>query len=293
MIIVKLQGGLGNQLFEYALARSVSTKLNTDFRLDPAPFNTYYKLHKYSLNFFNVREQFASPFDFFGFVWLRKHEKAFNRFVRYILGGKVERLGFYCPEKDSIFDPKVFDHDDTYFDGYWQSEKYFKGIEADLRKEIALKQPFSEYSQTVFDSINSTNSISLHVRRADYITNPRANAVHGVCTMEYYQKAIKYLADRVGSPHFFIFSDDYAWASENFKSLPFPVTCISNTAEKNYEDLMLMSSCKHNIIANSSFSWWGAWLNANRGKIVIAPKQWFKTDVRDQTNIVPADWLRM
>lgn len=293
MIIVKLQGGLGNQLFQYALARSVSNRLQTDFRLDPAPFNTYYKLHKYSLQFFNLQEKLARESDMFGFVWLRKHESVFNWFVKYILRGNINRLKFYCMEKDLHFEPTVFERDNTYFDGYWQSEKYFNEIASELRGELTLKNPLSTYSQGISESIRKGDAVSLHVRRADYVTNPKAQAVHGSCSMEYYQSAIKYIASKVNNPHFFIFSDDYAWASEHFSSLPYPIICISNTAEKNYEDLTLMSQCKHHIIANSSFSWWGAWLNASPTKIVIAPKQWFKSERLDQSNIVPSSWIRI
>lgn len=293
MIIVKLQGGLGNQLFQYAFARGVSSKLKTDFRLDQAPFHTYYKLHKYSLDHFNVQENPARGLDFYGFVWIRRHARTFSFILRHILRNKTALIPFFYPEKGQRFDPDVFLKNNRYFDGYWNTEKYFTDIKGELQKEIAMKCPLSPYSQGISDAIKASNAISLHVRRADYVSNKKVQESFGICSMEYYQAAIAHIAVKVPSPHFFIFSDDHAWASENFRSLPYPVTCVSNTADKNYEDLTLMSQCKHNIIANSTFSWWGAWLNKNPLKIVVAPKTWFISKNFDTSDVVPESWLRM
>jgi len=294
MIIARLIGGLGNQLFQYAFARSVSSRLKTDFLLDASPFHTYYKLHKYSLGHFNIKELFAKDSDFFGFVWLRNRQKIFDAsYTRLRLKSKL--MPFYYPEQMFHFDPSVFSKNKTYFDGFWQTEKYFQEIAPELRKEITLKKPFSEYSQNIFEQIKKTPAVSLHVRRADYVTDPQANLIFGACSMEYYQRAIAHVTRHEPSPHFFVFSDDHAWAVENFKSLPYPVTCVKNTAEKNYEDLMLMSSCDHNIIANSTFSWWSAWLNQNKNKVVIAPKQWFNTKktTTDTKDVIPDSWIKL
>jgi hypothetical protein len=137
--------------------------------------------------------------------------------------------------------------------------------------------------------------VSVHIRRGDYVTNSHTNAVHGTCSLEYYENAINYISEKVKAPHFFVFSDDYKWALENFKNRSYPVTCISNNADKNYEDLTLMYNCKHHIIANSSFSWWGAWLNPNEDKIVIGPKQWFKSKKQstDTKDVMPKEWVKM
>ncbi|HRH22403.1 MAG TPA: alpha-1,2-fucosyltransferase [Candidatus Paceibacterota bacterium] len=294
MIIVKLSGGLGNQLFQYAFARAVSKKLNTDFKLDATPFETYYKLHKYALNHFNLTEKLAKRSDMFGFVWIRERHKFFDTFYRY-LRLKSKLMPFYYPEQRFDFDPNVFKKDNMYFDGFWQTEKYFKNIENELKEEMTLKKPLSPYSQSVLDQIQKTNAVCLHIRRGDYVTNASTNAVHGTCSLEYYERAIKYISEKVDSPHFFIFSDDYPWAVENFKNRPYPVTCISNGADKNYEDLTLMSHCKHFIIANSSFSWWGAWLSRNTDKIVIGPKEWFKSKKTTVStdDVIPSSWIKM
>ena len=127
MIIVKIIGGLGNQLFQYAFARSVSLRLKTDFKLDVNSFNTYYKIRKYSLNHFNIKQRFAKDSDFFGFVWFIKQNKLFNTFYKY-LRLKSKLMPFYYPERTFHFDPRVFSKNGTYFDGFWQTEKYFKDI---------------------------------------------------------------------------------------------------------------------------------------------------------------------
>jgi hypothetical protein len=294
MIIVKLSGGLGNQLFQYAFARSVSSKLKTTFKLDQTPFHTYYTLHKYSLQNFTIQENPAKPFDFFGFVWFRSKNNFFNTFYKY-LRLKSKLMPFYYPEQVFHFDERVFKKDGVYFDGFWQTERYFKDIGAELRKEIQLNRSLSDYSTKILEEILSSTAVSLHIRRADYVSNAATNAAHGTCSLEYYQGAITYIANKVKNPHFFVFSDDYQWSVENFSSLPYPVTCIKNGADKNYEDLMLMSSCKHNIIANSSFSWWGAWLNSNKEKIVIGPSQWFKSTKQsvNTKDVMPEEWLKM
>ena len=294
MIIVKLVGGLGNQLFQYAFARSMSSRLKTDFRLDVNSFKTYYKLHKYSLDNFNIKKNLSKDSDFFGFVWLIKQNNIFHTFYKN-LRLKSKLMPFYYPEQMFHFDPSVFSKNGTYFDGFWQTEKYFKEIAPELRKELTLNKPLSEYSRNILEKIRNSRAISIHVRRADYVTDSYANIVHGACSMDYYKSAIAYIRKRESSPSFFVFSDDYDWAVENFKSSEYPVSCVKNTAEKNYEDLILMSSCTHHIIANSSFSWWGAWLNPSKDKIVIAPAKWFNTQkiATDTRDIIPESWIKM
>ena len=294
-IIVRVVGGLGNQLFQYAFARSLSARLGTDFKLDINSFSTFYKLHKYSLQYFNIKENLARDGDFFGFVWLRKQNRLFNAFYRH-LRLKRKIMPFYYPEHTFHFNPEAFQaKDGTYFDGHWNTEKYFKNIRAELLKELTLKEPLSPYSQGIFEKIKNSRAVSIHVRRGDYVANSATNEIWGTCSMEYYKKAIDQIVKREPKPHFFIFSDDYDWAIENFKSLPYPVTCISNTAEKNYEDLTLMSHCRHNIIANSTFSWWAAWLNNNPDKIVVGPERWFNTKKAstDTRDVISETWIKL
>ncbi|MDP3957988.1 MAG: alpha-1,2-fucosyltransferase [bacterium] len=296
-IIVKTYGGLGNQLFQYAFARAVASKLKTDFRLDVdlTPIYAHLKIHPYALGYFNTRIEKAADSDMWGFVWLRRRKKFFNFAYRH-MRLKRKLLPFYYPEKTFAFDLDVFNQGDpTYFDGFWQTGRYFESIADEIRQEITLKEPLSPYSREIEGKIKKEETpISLHVRRGFYVSDATSSAFHGVCSPEYYEAAIRYITERVKNPHFFIFSDDYPWAAENFKTLQYPHTCINNPEALGHEDMTLMSKCHHHIIANSSFSWWGSWLNPRKDKIVIAPKKWFanapKNDTRD---LFPENWIKM
>lgn len=300
-IIVKTVGGLGNQLFQYAFARAVSKHMGTTFLLDIAAFDPklhYWPAHnlipEYYLQHFNAKITFAKGSDMVGFVSIRRHYALFNNIYAHI---RLRRLllPFYFQEKTFAFDPEVFTQKGSvYFDGFWQTGKYFENIGDEIRKEVTLAKPLESYSQTVSDNIQKTNAVSLHVRRTVFVSDPVISAFHGSCSLEYYKSAVDHIAKNVPNPHFFLFSDDHEWVEENFKWLPFPYTCVKNGIEKNYEDMILMSQCKHHVIANSSFSWWGAWLNPRKDKIVIAPKRWFanapKNDTRD---LLPENWLKL
>ena len=180
----------------------------------------------------------------------------------------------------------------AYLMGYWQSEKYFQFIEAIIRADFVFKQAMSNSNQLIANQIEQSNAVSLHVRRGDYANNPLTAATHGLCSMDYYMQAIQHIGECVYEPNFFIFSDDIVWVKENLK-INFPCFYVDgNYGEESYNDMRLMSLCKHHIIANSSFSWWGAWLNQYAGKIVIAPNKWFAhdTDVKD---LLPESWVKL
>jgi len=296
-IIIRLQGGLGNQLFQYAFAKGTASKLGVDFILDRNTYsakdnekNTY---RKYSLDVFNSNIKFAKDTDKMGFVWFRR-QKIFETFYKYL---RLKRffLPFYYRERTFAYDENIFKQKDgTYFDGYWQTEKYFSHIRSNLRKEICEDVSLSENAKKYSHEINTRDAISIHVRRGDYVSNPNILKYHGLCSMDYYKNSIDYIKEKITNPHFFIFSDDYDWATQNFLYLGKNCTIIKSLESKDYEDIILMSKCKHNIISNSSFGWWGAWLNSHQEKIVIAPRKWFanapKADTRD---IVPETWIRL
>lgn len=290
MIIVKLIGGLGNQLFQYALGRHLAHIHNTKLKLDIIGFETY-KPHSYNLKHFNIIENLATKKEIDQFKkYKRKSGKIWFLYNR-LMADKSK----YVQEQRFDFDPSILVMgNDVYLNGYWQTEKYFKNIEEIIRREFTLKNHLSQYSKNVEGKILKTNAISLHVRRGNLVTNPVYNSFHGLCSLEYYQNAIAYMTKRILSPHFFIFSDDYEWIVENFKSLQYPVTYIKNGDDKNFEDLILMSRCKHHIIANSSFSWWGAWLNPGQNKIVITPKKWFTNAPKNNTkDLLPDTWISL
>ena len=183
--------------------------------------------------------------------------------------------------------------DNVYIEGYWQSEKYFKDIEAVIRREFTVKNELQGKNKEVAQQILDTLSVAIHIRRGDYISNPLTAKLHNTCSLEYYQQAINIFVGKVKDPHFFIFSDDPAWLQKNMV-LQYPITHVNhNKADKDCEDLRLMSMCKHNIIANSSFSWWGAWLNNNPDKIVVAPKKWFNDDSYNTKDLLPESWIKI
>jgi hypothetical protein len=161
-----------------------------------------------------------------------------------------------------------------------------------VRKEFTLKEPLSAISQEYTNKILDTkNAVSIHIRRGDYVLNTSTNKHHGVCNLDYYEAAVEYIREKIESLTFFIFSDDIAWVKENLKLDN--AVFVSSPEIKDYEELILMSKCKHNIIANSSFSWWGAWLNQNPDKIVIAPRQWTTKKTADELDILPKSWIQI
>lgn len=289
MIIVKLIGGLGNQLFQYAAARRISYLNHIPLKVDISEFARY-KLHKYSLMHFNIVEAMATPEEIQAF----KPRTLFSRLAfRYLSSFNILNRS-YVMERHFHFDPALLKiNHGVYLDGYWQSEKYFLDIEEVVRKELSVKTPPDSWNEQMMERIRNEAAVSLHIRRADYVTNSHTLTVHGCCSLDYYHHAVNLVAEKVESPHFFVFSDDPAWAKSNLQ-LPFPATFVEhNGPDKNYEDLRLMSLCRHNILANSTFSWWGAWLNAHPDKMVIAPQKWFNTDKMDPRDLVPQRWIKI
>jgi len=290
MIIVKLQGGLGNQMFQYALGRSLSEIHNSEFKVDISEYENQPEtitLRKYALNCFNIQENFASRSDLAEFMKEKKEIKL-KKFFYHLF--KKEK---YIFRPHNSFKKEILNiHKDVYLDGYWQTEKYFKGIESIIRGEFKLKKEFSIENLKITKQIEDCNSVSLHIRRGDYAENTIINKVHGLCGLEYYEYAIKYISEKISNPHFFIFSDDVPWVRKNLKINHFQVY-VSDSNLLDSQEMMLMSRCKNNIIANSSFSWWGAWLNKNHEKIVTAPKQWFADNNVDTSDIIPETWIRL
>jgi hypothetical protein len=175
--------------------------------------------------------------------------------------------------------------------GFWQSEAYFADIRRHLMKELTPNAPPAPADQEVIDLMGKGTAVSVHVRRGDYVTLQSASAYHGLCSLGYYRAAIEYVAERVENPKLFVFSDDPDWASANLVS-PFPTKYVDhNSPNDAFQDLRLMSLCHHHIIANSSFSWWGAWLAEQQG-IVVAPARWYAAD-RPTPDLLPAHWVRI
>ena len=290
MIITKLKGGLGNQLFQYALARRLAEVHKTVLKVDISFFETY-ELHTYSIWPFNIQENLASPEEVAALTIRRPRimERVMNR----ALSKPPKRAATYVQEKHLHFDHDILNlPDKVYLDGYWQSEKYFADIEPIIRREFTVKTPQNGKDKELAEQIASCEAVSLHIRRGSYLL-PSHFSTHGICSLDYYYRGVKYLTQTVKYPHFFIFSDDPQWVRDNLK-ISYPTTHVDhNGADKDYEDLRLMSQCKHHIIANSTFSWWGAWLNANPNKIVLAPRRWFGDPSMDNRDLIPERWIKV
>lgn len=289
MIIVKILGGLGNQLFQYALSRSLSLKNNELVKLDTSVFPYYPPLGTYRLHYFNTVANLAKSNEISRF---RKYQRKVGK-IWFLYNRLIANESIYIQERQFSFDPNILKiKGSLYLDGWWQSEKYFKSIESIIRKEITLKNEPSLYFTQIARQIKNTNAVSLHIRRCDYVTNEKTNQHHGVCSLSYYQEAIKELTKKIYNPHFFVFSDNIIWAKQNLR-IAFPITFVSQkNPDIEYEELIMMSLCKHHIISNSSFSWWGAWLCKNKEKIVFAPKKWFSKPL-DTKDLLPDSWIKL
>jgi len=289
MIVIRLKGGLGNQLFQYALGRSLSLAKNTALQLDTSSFKID-TLREYRLGSFNITASASDKLPFFATDGKAKH---FNTVIQSIRGL------FFKPyqivkEKNFSFDPSILQcSDHAYLDGFWQSEQYFAPFAQLIREDLTLKIPLQGNLKELAAQITSANAVSLHVRRGDYVSNPTTTAYHGVCSPQWYGEAAKIIEEKVKKPTFFVFSDDYEWAKENLHFNSPAVFIPPSPDGQECNDMHVMSLCKHHIIANSSFSWWGAWLNPSPSKIVIAPKNWFVAGPKNTNDLIPSSWDRL
>lgn len=290
MIISNIIGGLGNQMFQYAAGKALAVERNQPLRLDISGFAGYGVHQGFELSrIFDCHAQIATESEVRAVLgW--QYPVAIRRII-----ARPELAAFR--RKNLIVEPhfhywsgiKDISHD-CFLTGYWQSEKYFRKISSEVRSDFTFKQPLAGKNLKLAEQIVMRNAVSLHVRRGDYVTNLKANETHGTCTLDYYQAAIRNISERVRNPKFYVFSDDMVWVKENLRINFFCEYVDHNQGLDSYNDMRLMSMCKHHIIANSSFSWWGAWLNTNQEKIVIAPYKWFSGNKLTQ-DLLPAGWV--
>lgn len=291
MAIVKIHYGLGNQLFQYAFARSLSLKVGYETKLDVS----FYKILQeqkhpriFQLNKFSTKLDFASPEE----IKLLTDTTFLSRRWRQITNCWTP---YYkrkvVLEKTLEFDPRMFEvHECSFLHGYWQDARYFEEYEDEIRKELQFEIDSDDENLETLHQIKETEAVCLHIRRGDYLTDKYSIDNVGVCSHTYYTAAIDLLASKVPNPTFFLFSDDPEWVKKNFR-IKYPSKVIENNSEANaIADLQLMSSCKHQIISNSSFGWWGAWLNNYPWKVVIAPKIWRKNG---PSMYMPKTWIRL
>lgn len=292
MIISNIIGGLGNQMFQYAAGRTLALKRGVPLRLDIFDFANYGLHQGFELpQVFNCTLDIATKEDVQRILGWRGNSTLRKLLLR--PGGVMFRGNRLVVEPHFHYWPEIKNSSrDCYLVGYWQSDKYFLEVDSTIRADFTFKSPLSNRNAELAECIKQVNGVSLHIRRGDYANNPKTNAMHGLCSLDYYQTAIHYISDRVKQPHYFIFSDDIDWVKDNLKMI-MPCQYVDhNQGADSYNDMRLMSSCQHHIISNSSFSWWGAWLNSSASKIVVAPKRWFanQTDVRD---LLPLGWVKL
>ena len=280
MIIIKIKGGLGNQLFQYALGRAVALHHKSPLKLDLTIFKTY-ELHKYLLDQFAIQADMATENEISELKG--KNNPLFSALRKARL---IKRKSYFKEKRSSHFDASVFKNDDVYFDGYWQNELYFSGIRELLLREFESISSMSDVGCAYLECIKKSNSVSLHIRRGNYLNLKNVN----VLDVDYYMKAVDYLRKSIENPTFFIFSDDLEWCKNSLGFLDNSI--FVDRTKTEIDDLKLMSFCQHNIIANSSFSWWGAWLNQNSKKTVIAPKDWLLNDP-GSSNVILSDWVKL
>lgn len=298
MIIVRLVGGLGNQMFQYALGRHLSISRNRELRLDISGYDGNVAdplkgVRIFSMHPFNIQAKFAQASDLGPFVWVKKTN------LPYKLLRRINRFGNYR-NKSYIVEPSVFYFkfdpqllkadlsDPVYIEGYWQTEKYFKAIEDVIRKDFTFKEPPTGFNADLLNRIENTSSVCLHIRHGDNATAVAKQ--HGVLPLEYYMKAVKLLTQKIKNLEFYIFSDDPDWAKANLK-LDYPAQYVNHNGDnKNYEDLRLMIACNHHIIGNSTFSWWAAWLGKKTGQMVFAPKKYHMEGTLQAIDLYPESW---
>lgn len=283
MITVRLSGGMGNQMFQYATGRALAVKydvplrLDTTYLLDRTPRSNF-TFREYDLDVFCVQAEVISSQKS---SWQLKVEKIKNKLLR--------PRGV---EKSFSFDPTVLSWGpEVTLQGYWQSPKYFSEIEDVIRADFTLNHPLPENTKTLLAEIQSTASVAIHVRRGDYV----GHAFHDIdLGQSYYDAGLRHITSKHAIEKIYAFSDDIEWCKTN---LHFDIVTTfvgpEYAGQKGEEHLMLMSACRHFIIANSTFSWWGAWLCTNSEKIVVAPRQWFKDTSIDTDDLIPSEWLRL
>lgn len=293
MIVTKLISGLGNQLFQYAVGRQLSIKHGVPLKLDVSFFASQ-DLRSYKLHHYNINADIATTNEITNFTKIQNGSNFLNQLSRKAveLVPKSKRR-YYKENEWWVFEPDLLKvSSNVYIDGYWQHYKYFENINPSIFKELTLKGELIPSVQDILTQIESnTSSVSIHIRRGDYITDVEANRIMGTLPLSYYYKSMDYIKKKVPNPVFYFFSDDLEWVKANFKGQE---DYLYVDSRQDYIDLKLMSSCRHNIIANSSFSWWGAFLNKNPHKIVITPSQWVvRDDMNSKIEIQFPEWIKL
>jgi len=276
MIIVKLMGGMGNQMFQYAFGRALSLKYNTPLKIDLSFLKNRnmgpgFIYRDYDLDLFNVYEDFNVNYN----------------------GVAVASEPFFHYSNELVNAIAQVKDRNILIDGYWQSPKYFLGLDSQIRKDFEFKNKVDDSKDdnilNMVNLITNSNSVMINVRRTDYLNTNH----HGVMGLEYINNSVNIIKSKVENPKFFIFSDDIDWCKSNIVLDNMVIVDHSYKGDRFSYYLQLMMMCKNFIIPNSTFAWWAAWLNQYEDKIVIAPKKWLASDKINTNDIIPSDWIRI
>lgn len=283
MTIIKLKGGLGNQLFQYAFGRLIALKRGETLKLDKDVLGAKSDIYRdYGLDHFHIKAEITTPEE----INAAKYPYGLISKAWRLVKAKVFRIYHIG------YEARMLKTRTCYLDGFFQSHKYLDLIARELREEIRPVEDLALKHDALISEMSDCSSVSVHIRRGDYVSDAKTKAAHFVCDLPYYEKAMSLMKEKLGNPVFYIFSDDIAWAKKNLKS-DRPLIFVSGPDMEDYEELMLMSKCRHNIIANSSFSFWGAWLNQNPDKIVIAPAVWNNRYPNAYRDLLPKEWIKI
>ena len=302
MILARINGGLGNRLFQYATALAISLKLNRKLLLDIAWYRNIRSLDDQSdpnattirdflLNNFNIQSRVINKIHL---NWIKRLEfrSKNSKFYKLLLDGPLNNFSYTTINQNNYSLESIQKHPHVYLTGYWQNNDIIEEYKNLISNELILKYPLSENNQDHLKSINAKNSVAIHVRRGDYISKSKSREVHASCSNNYYDDSIECIQKKMNELHYFIFSDDMTWIKNNL-TINTNITFIDNEGPP-YEHLYLMSQCKHQITANSTFSWWAAWLNNNPDKIIITPEYWYNDKHLNDTVIrIPNEWIRI
>jgi len=304
VIVAKVQGGMGNQMFQYALGRRLANEQGTEvgldltLLLDRRPHKDFV-FRNYDLDLFNVRARILANEEVWDHIRVPQ-SRLLNRKTVIPYLNRWRRLRnrdayLLVKERAFTFDPSILAlRGNIYLDGYWQSPKYFAPIADELKADFALKEPLPVRVRELADRISAVNALCINARRGDFVSLKGTAELHGACGMDYFQRALETIVPIIGPPEIFVTSDDIAWCRENMR-FGYPTTVLDHdwAGPRFSHYLELMARCRHFIIPNSTFAWWAAWLATYPDKVVVAPFAWFRDQSLDTSDLFPATWIRV
>jgi len=302
MIIVALSGGLGNQLFQYATAKSIALNLNCTLKIDNSWFKKIHiiedfshenatTIRDYSLKHFKIDSQIAGESLLNWIQRFRIYSKK-SKLFKAIGNIFLKQFQYQYITSNEFSIEKIQSEKRVYLNGYWQNNTIIEENREQLLREFKLRDDINSENKTFLDQIKKTNAVAIHFRRGDYINKPNSKKLHVNLSDQYYDEAIEQMNSNIKNPYYYIFSDDINWVRNNIR-LPENIKFIDSDSGE-HEHLYLMSQCNHFIIANSTYSWWGAWLSTSQNKIVISPKYWYNDfNLNDKIIRIPEDWIKI